>query len=818
MKTTCSILLICLILFASPGYSQTAEEYYNYAWEKYKIKDYSGAISDFTKAIELDPNKASYHYLRGASKSNLEDFSGAISDFSKSIEIDPIDAGAFYFRGNAKSHIKDYRGAISDFTKAIELDPKDADYNYLRGNAKSHIKDNRGAISDYTKAIELGPNEGSYYGNRGFAKGNLKDYTGAFADYYKALEIDPKDSVVYYDRGLLKITALGQQESGCLDLNKAGELGYVKAFAAIKQYCQKLSKVLPSHNDNFTAKSDTIPTWENSVVEKVDKSKLREFTDFVPPEVFVNEWLSSPPERKFKLIYNLILAKNHEFNDHGFDSFVNDIKDENNLRALYGSLDKRYPELKAMGYDSFKRGMFPNGGNEILIQPKEKIQKKQVAAVDSTNLHFQIDKIKVGGTFIALPIPNGFIKVDETMGVLLESAKKLCPNTNTLLAYYISEEDYANFLVNQDHLVQKYILVEVYNNFKNINVGNKDYRQFIRSFKEKHVEEFKRLSDEAGQIASENLSNINENVKVQDFKMQLFGICYESNNSISYGAISKYNVTVDNEISKDYIVAGISTITKIENKPIFLMLNKSYSKNEDITTLKTINSEWIKEIDKRQSPVSFLANIDFKDYKETILAILTLSIIWAIFIATKKIHRNIVIKKVSKNIEKEEINDFVDFDELLVEETLPIEPICIEPEKIQNHFLIFNPDLIKASRRLRLFNALIDITFLYLTSYCIGLYMGGNAYFAHFVIEYPYLVGPILLFIVYFSQELIFGKTLGKHITGTRVVNNLGIKPTVWQLVIRTASRLIPFEAFTFLSNDKRGFHDTFSNTYVIKD
>ena len=42
--------------------------------------------------------------------------------------------------------------------------------------------------------------------------------------------------MAYYNRGLAKIQ-LGQKDSGCLDLSKAGELGYVEAYEAIKQYC-----------------------------------------------------------------------------------------------------------------------------------------------------------------------------------------------------------------------------------------------------------------------------------------------------------------------------------------------------------------------------------------------------------------------------------------------------------------------------------------------------------------------------------------------------------------------------------------------------
>jgi len=52
----------------------------------------------------------------------------------------------------------------------------------------------------------------------------------------KAIELDPKDTDAYSNRGVAKLI-LGQKDSGCLDFSKAGELGYAKAYEAIKEFC-----------------------------------------------------------------------------------------------------------------------------------------------------------------------------------------------------------------------------------------------------------------------------------------------------------------------------------------------------------------------------------------------------------------------------------------------------------------------------------------------------------------------------------------------------------------------------------------------------
>lgn len=69
------------------------------------------------------------------------------------------------------------------------------------------------------------------------------------------------------------------------------------------------------------------------------------------------------------------------------------------------------------------------------------------------------------------------------------------------------------------------------------------------------------------------------------------------------------------------------------------------------------------------------------------------------------------------------------------------------------------------------------------------------------------------------------GRTLGKLITGLRVVDIDGNRPSVGKIAIRTLCRLIPFDYLSFFSTDKwsseenlDGFwHDSLSKTYVVR-
>src|SRR5277367_1019324 len=82
------------------------------------------------------PRTAAEYYNRGNVRGKQGDFSGAIADFTKAIELNPTFALAYTYRGNARSHSGDPDGAIADSTKAIELDPKLALAYSNRGNAR----------------------------------------------------------------------------------------------------------------------------------------------------------------------------------------------------------------------------------------------------------------------------------------------------------------------------------------------------------------------------------------------------------------------------------------------------------------------------------------------------------------------------------------------------------------------------------------------------------------------------------------------------------------------------------------------------------
>jgi len=142
---------------------------YNYrGWAEYSLGNYVNAVRDFTSQIKMsEKDDPEGYFNRALAKSELGDFSGAIQDNKKAIEIYEDFSMAYNNLGWTYFERNELDKALKYINIAIE---KDAN-NFVAYDSRAEIKLNqnnyKGAIEDCKTAIQIDP----YYANSFFIMG-----------------------------------------------------------------------------------------------------------------------------------------------------------------------------------------------------------------------------------------------------------------------------------------------------------------------------------------------------------------------------------------------------------------------------------------------------------------------------------------------------------------------------------------------------------------------------------------------------------------------------------------------------------------------
>ena len=179
----------------------------------------------------------------------VQDFTEAIKDFNKVVELDPTYTMAYFNRAVVR-----YKQLVYDMSQASSTDDLSASMGSMNFNigknqslsrapsdpASANVKENKRAYEhemitrDYDMVIRLNPGFVYAYFNRGNLRCVQRDFRAAIQDYNEAIKRDPDFAEAYFNRGLARLS-LGDANQGIADLSKAGELGIINAYSIIKR-------------------------------------------------------------------------------------------------------------------------------------------------------------------------------------------------------------------------------------------------------------------------------------------------------------------------------------------------------------------------------------------------------------------------------------------------------------------------------------------------------------------------------------------------------------------------------------------------------
>ena len=198
------LLMTLLILCISQVFSEDVGKgraYFDSALENLENKKYVEAMKDFNEALKREPENIEYYYQRGAMRYKaFKDYPGAIIDFKKVVQLNPDYAGIYSELAYVELFNNNVAAMRAYLDLATQKNPDDVRIYTTWALSKIAKLQYEAAIKDYDKAIELDSNNSNLYLRRGYAKSYIRKYKEAIKDYDKAIELDPNNSSAYEKR------------------------------------------------------------------------------------------------------------------------------------------------------------------------------------------------------------------------------------------------------------------------------------------------------------------------------------------------------------------------------------------------------------------------------------------------------------------------------------------------------------------------------------------------------------------------------------------------------------------------------------------
>ena len=171
--------------------------HYNLGNSYYMRKQYSKAIMEYIKVLEINPKYKSTYYNLGVAYTDLKKYDKAIESYNEALKIDPNFKNTYLNLGNIYHNTKQYDKAIESFEKAIEIDPHFKKVHHNLGNVYNIIKQYDKSIESFKKVIKMDPNFKEAYYNLSIAYLCKKNFKEGFK-LYKHRVISNKNTYEKY--------------------------------------------------------------------------------------------------------------------------------------------------------------------------------------------------------------------------------------------------------------------------------------------------------------------------------------------------------------------------------------------------------------------------------------------------------------------------------------------------------------------------------------------------------------------------------------------------------------------------------------------
>lgn len=168
-------------------------------------EQYDEAISQFEKAVQMDPTFEIGYYNLGVAYTGKGQYEEALARYQKVLQIDPDHAQTHFKLGSIYQRRGSYDLAMEEYKKAIETKPDYAQAHFNLGLLYGKKEMFNQASESFNEAIRSNPSYIKPYIYLGLMHKAIKGYDTAIEIFKKALQISPKHPGLHNNLALVYV-------------------------------------------------------------------------------------------------------------------------------------------------------------------------------------------------------------------------------------------------------------------------------------------------------------------------------------------------------------------------------------------------------------------------------------------------------------------------------------------------------------------------------------------------------------------------------------------------------------------------------------
>lgn len=245
-----SLAFIVLSFTSLLAFGQTPKKYFSAGKKFQEMGNCADAVSNFTKALELDPQMEDAYVARAECNEKLEKKAEAAADYKLATTFSPKEEKYFFNAGRLYHDIREYEKADEMLKKALALNKNYLDAIEYSVYTLLHLKKYTQALTLAEQAVEL-KKSGLTYLNNGIVLDSMQLYAEAEKKYKDAKYYDSKLVMAYVGMSNCQVKLKKYDEA-----LKTCQAGMEKFVPAKKEILFARAEVYAAKGDYMAAVND----------------------------------------------------------------------------------------------------------------------------------------------------------------------------------------------------------------------------------------------------------------------------------------------------------------------------------------------------------------------------------------------------------------------------------------------------------------------------------------------------------------------------------------------------------------------------------